>query len=578
VSTLEPVDASVALAPDLPPELEAYRPLVRALQAGRGTSPTVTGLVDEAVALWARPGFDAFISLPRLGFEPLPYQLQAAATALRRMHARAILADDVGLGKTIEAGLALSELRLRGLADRALVVAPAALVGQWQEELDRKFALPSVVADRGSWDQARGFGERPVVIVSSSAAVRSPLRAAIVGERWDLVVVDEAHRVKSGRSAAGRLVRALTTRHLLLLTATPMEDALDDLFQLVNLVRPGHLGSAEGFRARHGSSGAAESVRNLTELRARLRDVMVRHRRTDVPVRLPRRLTETVHVVPAPAEADLYARISARVRQEAGGAPADRAVALQAVQRLAGSSLRALAPLLDDVGWADLAREARALPEPEKAGVLLQLLRENEARSDKVVVFTGFRETLEVLAGLTAAAGIHAAVYHDQLGRDDKDVAIRAFAADASVLVTTEEAGGGRPLQFCQAMVNFDLPWDPVELEQRLGRLDRIGQPEDVTVTNLVTRGTLEQRLLRMLETSVGLSSELVVGDLVPVLARIDEDLDFEALVFGAHAASADDEELGGRLAALADDLARARAAYQAGRARTDQLVAAAAG
>lgn len=567
-----------AVAPDLPPELDAYRPLVRALQAGSATNPTVTGLVDEAVAFWARPGFDVFISLPRLGFEPLPYQLQAAATALRRMHTRAILADDVGLGKTIEAGLALSELRLRGLADRTLVVVPAALIAHWQEELDRKFALPSVVADRGSWDQARGFGERPVVLVSSSAAVRSPLRAAIVDEPWDLVVVDEAHRVKSGRSAAGRLVRALTTRHLLLLTATPMEDALDDLFQLVNLVRPGHLGTADEFRARYGSSGAAESVRNLTELRARLRDVMVRHRRADVPVRLPRRLAETVCVPPAAAEADLYTRISARVRDEAHAAAPDHAAALQTVQRLSGSSMPALAPLLDEVGWADLAREAHALPEAEKSRVLLQLLRENEAGGDKLVVFTGFRRTLDVLARLTAAAGISAAVYHGSLSRDDKDAAVRTFATDASVLLTTEEAGGGRSLQFCHEMVNFDVPWDPVKLEQRLGRLDRIGQPDDVVVTNLVTRGTLEQRLLKMLETSVNLSSELVVGELVSVLARIDEDLDFEALVFGAHCASADDEELGTRLAALGDDLARARAAYRAGRARIDQLVAAAAG
>jgi SNF2 family DNA or RNA helicase len=137
-----------------------------------------------------------------------------------------ILADEVGLGKTIEAGLVLSELRMRGLADRALVVTPAGLVGQWGEELERKFALPTTVAARGGGESGP---DRPVVLASLAAARRDPLKSAVTGQQWDVVIVDEAHRLRNPVSALGRLARALCTRYLLLLTATPVENRLQDL-------------------------------------------------------------------------------------------------------------------------------------------------------------------------------------------------------------------------------------------------------------------------------------------------------------------------------------------------------------
>jgi SNF2 family DNA or RNA helicase len=125
-----------------------YAPLVARLRDGALVRAEVSSLVDDAVRVWSRPGFETFLSLASLRFEPFDYQVQAARVALRRMRGRAILADEVGLGKTIEAGLVLAELRLRGMADRTLVITPAGLVTQWQEELERKFALPTVSAGR----------------------------------------------------------------------------------------------------------------------------------------------------------------------------------------------------------------------------------------------------------------------------------------------------------------------------------------------------------------------------------------------------------------------------------------------
>jgi len=141
------------------------------------------------------------------------------------------------------------------------------------------------------------------------------------------------------------------------------------------------------------------------------------------------------------------------------------------------------------------------------------------------------------------------------------------------VLLSTEAAGEGRNLQFCHVMVNFDLPWNPMQIEQRLGRIHRIGQQHDVQLTNLVSRGTLEDRLLEVLQAKINLF-ELVVGELDMILGRVADDLDFETLVFQQYVASRDDAEFQARLDGVGDELARARVGYLATRERLDDLVA----
>jgi SNF2 family DNA or RNA helicase len=553
-----------AFAEGLPDGLHLYRPLVERLSRGLGVTPELSSLVDEAVAVWARPGFDTFVSLPRLRFEPFGYQLRAAERALRQMHGRAVLADEVGLGKTIEAALVASELRLRGLAQRVLVIVPAGLVAQWREELDRKFALPSVVAGQS---EVGAEGEDPIVLASLHAARRDPLRHELTAREWDLVVADEAHHLRNPRSASSRLVRGLRTRYLLLLTATPVENRLDDLFHLMNLVRPGHLGTRAEFRSRFAS---VDGIRNLSDLQALTREVMVRHRRSEVALALPRRLASTHRVQPEPAEAELYRLVSERVRAEGAGATPARALALRSVQQLAGSGQRALAGGLRRAGWHDLAEGASGLSPTAKTHALIATLQ--RFAPQKVIVFCAYRDTLDELMALARAEGVNAVAYHGSLTRRAKDEAIRAFEDHAQVLLTTEAAGEGRNLQFCHVMVNFDLPWNPMRIEQRLGRIHRIGQRRDVEVVNLVARGTIEDRILGVLEKKINLF-ELVVGELDMILGHVDDDFDFERAVFDAHLASRDDLELCGKLERLGDDLTRARRAYLRGRERTDELV-----
>ena len=560
----------------LPDVLALYAPLLAGLRAAAPVDRQVSLLVDDAVAVWSRPGFDTFLSMPSLRFSPFDYQLQAVRSALRRMRGRAILADEVGLGKTIEAGLILAELRLRGLADRTLVITPAGLVTQWQEELERKFGVPTVPAtlERETAGREAGDADRPVAIASLAAARRDPLKSALTGDQWDLIIVDEAHRVRAVRSASGKLIRELRSRHLLLLTATPVENRLQDLYELVSLVSPGLLGTAAQFRAAHGAGSAApgREPRNVAALRKRTAEVMIRHRRSEVSVLLPQRLAETLRVEPSGAERDWYSELTARVRAEGRAAAPSRRLTLRSVAKLAGSSPAAAAPTLAKIGWDDLAGRARVLAAPAKTTVLLDQLKRHAASGEKVLVFTAFRQTLDHLAGHLAAAGIPAVTYHGSLPRADKERAIAAFRDEAPVLLSTESAGEGRNLQFCHVMVNVDLPWNPMRIEQRLGRLHRVGQDRDVLLTNLVAGGTIEEQVLHVLEAKINLF-ELVVGELDMILGRVDDDFDFEATVFDAFVASGDDAEFGERMAAIGDDLARARTGYLASRAAIDALV-----
>jgi SNF2 family DNA or RNA helicase len=551
-------------------DLSAYLPLLARLRNGARPQPDWSAIVDDAVHVWARPGFDTFLAIPRLRFEPFDYQLRAARTVLRRMRGRGILADEVGLGKTIEAGLVLSELRMRGLADQVLVIVPAGLVDQWRDELERKFGLPTTIAQSGS-TPAREIGmDRPITIASLAAARRDPLLGRLIDTNWDLVIFDEAHRLRNPRSASGKLARRLRARYLLMLTATPVENKLSDLYQLISLVAPGLLGTPAQFRAKHGAA-SVESRPHNEELRARTREVMVRHRRSEVAVMLPPRLAETILVTPGIDEAGLYADIVRRVRAAATGSGRTR-LALRGLTRLAGSSPAAAAPTLAKLGWNDLAERARAIRKPDKVRVLVELLRRHVNRDEKVLVFTGFRQTLDVLVAAVERAGLSSALYHGSLTRTEKESAIAAFRAETPILLSTESAGEGRNLQFCHVMVNFDLPWNPMQIEQRLGRLHRVGQEHDVTLTNLVCRGSIEQQVMHVLEAKINLF-ELVVGELDMILGRVDDDFDFENEVFDAFVDAVDDDEFERRLDALGNALAEARRSYVRTREGVDLLV-----
>jgi SNF2 family DNA or RNA helicase len=299
---------------------------------------------------------------------------------------------------------------------------------------------------------------------------------------------------------------------------------------------------------------------------------MVRHRRSEVALRLPQRLAETVLVPPDSDERALYEEMVERVRVHARDATPARRMALRSVSRLAGSTPAAAAPTLAKLGWTDLAVRAAAITDPAKVRLLMSKLAEHTANGEKVLVFTAFRRTLDTVAASARAAGIDATVYDGGLSRAEKEAVIGAFRHDVPVLLSTESAGEGRNLQFCHVMINLDLPWNPMQIEQRLGRLHRVGQTHDVLLTNLVSKGSIEERILHVLETKINMF-ELVVGELDMILGRIDDDFDFERAVFEAFANADDDRAFVRRMDEIGADLVAARDTYLRSRLGVDALV-----
>jgi superfamily II DNA or RNA helicase len=506
-------------------------------------------------------GFDELISLSDVqDVEHFWYQLETVRRILRDFRGRVLLADEVGLGKTIEACLALKEYWVRGLVRRALILTPSSLVGQWVEELSAKFRLEAAAAEPGRHaDDGEGFWTRHPIIVASLPLARQPANRAILTRiDYDLVVVDEAHRLKRRTTAAWQLVNDIKKKFLFLLSATPLGNDLTELYNLILLLRPGVLSTEARFRHDYGRLDALREPARREKLRALLREVMVRNTRAHIDLRLPRRLAATVVVQPSDEEAAYLGDVSAWIRERYTGAGGLDRLALMTLQQQAGSSGAALAQGLQRAG-ADDERIQRARGTPEHVGMtakpkaLVDLLQRS---SDKAIVFTRFLATLEDVRTALEEAGFASAIFHGGLSGAEKDKAIAAFASDARVLVSTDVGAEGRNLQFCRTVVNYDLPWNPAAIEQRVGRVHRIGQTRDVYVFNLCLRGSIEEQILRVLHEKINLF-ELVAGEMEMILGELDEEQDFASLVMDLWVSSATAGErerafdgLGGRLAA----------------------------
>lgn len=523
----------------------------RCLRAQRLTLP---GRLDRLLAV------EQLARLPG-AIDVFPHQQETALAALTTMHGRAILADEVGLGKTIEAGLIVKELLCRQLARRVLILVPASLASQWQGELLHKFDEQFVVASAdGGWDA-------DLLIASLDGAKHERHASELLARSWDLVVVDEAHRLRNAETLGHRFVRELSARQLLLLTATPIQNGLEDLYSLIDLIDEGALGTRAAFRAAFMADPAGRTLKNADRLGEIIRARMIRHRRSEVGLSFPRRQVESIRVRPHAREARLHEQVEAHVKRAwpaIGGGRGQRALALVRLARMAASSPRALAASLEGTGRQLLAedlgdldamiREARGM-EGTKAQVLLSALA---GLNEKAIVFMAFRETLSLLEERLAAAGIPAVAFHGGLSAAEKRAALSAFRGDARVLLATDAGSEGLNLQFCRVLVNYDLPWNPMRLEQRIGRVHRLGQPRDVLVVNLVLEDTIEARVLAVLEEKIALFTA-AVGETEEILSQLSGLDHLEKTILDLVAAGDDLSALGDRLDAARSGAAEVR-------------------
>jgi SNF2 family DNA or RNA helicase len=543
-------------------------------------------LALRAARLRSHAGFDRLLCLPSVrDMELLDHQIRTAKTVLQRFHGRALLCDEVGLGKTIEAGLVFDELRMRGLIRSALVLVPPSLIEQWQGEMRRKFSLDLISHDDPLFRQkgTAAWSEFDWVIASMHTAKREPHRSAILARKWDLVIVDEAHHLRNRATQLWRFASELQKQYILLLTATPVQNNLEELFNLVTLLEPGLLRTARQFQRHFVDRRDKLTPRNLDELHRLLAEVMVRNRRSTVGLQFTRRWARTDYLPPTPAEQDLYDAVAGFVRQHlaaAGRKGGLSRMALIALQMALGSSSQAAASTLrnlsetPDLHSADretlerLADRARDLTDSSKAQHLLKLLEEYP---DKMVIFTQFRATQEMLQRRLEQAGHSLAVFHGGLSRLAKEAAINQFRGPARLLLATEAGSEGRNLQFAHAVCNYDLPWNPMRIEQRIGRLSRIGQTQDIYVYNLVAQGTVEAAVLHLLEAKLNLF-ELVIGEIDMILGNLDEEREFQDVVADLWAQSADLTDFNRHMEELGNRLLEAKEAYLRQRSHDDRL------
>jgi superfamily II DNA or RNA helicase len=524
-------------------------------------------------------GFDELLCLPHLvGVEPLWHQIETVRKVLKQFHGRVLLADEVGLGKTIEAGMVLKEYLLRGMVERILVLAPAALVGQWREELETKFGLScATTQDPLLRDDANDFWSQTRIIASISAARRQEHAERLRGHNFDLVIVDEAHHLRDRSSQSWKLVDALNKRFLLLLSATPVQNDLIELYNLLTLLKPGIFKTQKEFRAAYMTPGHPRRPANPARLRELMRGAMIRNTRAVVALKLPRRHALTIKIVGTPDEAAAYAELAGAVRRFAGARAAPRhGLALQHLLTAAGSSPHAAAGALarfaarhpDGTAWQALAERWALIRTGAKEAALLDLLSRNPA--EKKLVFVHSRETLARLADLLAQNGIEFARFDGSLSGPEKDSAIVEFRERVPVLLCTESGGEGRNIQFCNTLINFDVPWNPMAIEQRIGRIDRIGQCREVFIFNLVTRGTLEEQVLVLLDEKISMF-ELVVGEVGAILGGLEEERDFSNLVLDAWL-NATETGRAEAFDALGRQLEQARAQHEGAKALDEAL------
>jgi len=454
---------------------------------------------------------------------PFPHQIEAAQQVLTEMHGKAILADEVGLGKTIEAGLILKEYMIRGLVKKALILVPASLVIQWTKELNQKFGIAAMAQKKEyMWKQY------DILVASIDTAKRPPHRDHVLEQEYDMIIIDEAHKLKNHKSKNYEFVTQLKKKYCLLLTATPVQNELSELFNLVSLLRPGILGDPAEFNKNFVE--AKRDAKNSDQLQALLKKVMIRNMRKDGGVHFTKRHVHNIQLELSPEEKKLYHAVTDFVRnqyrEQQGVSSVFSTITLQ---REICSSREATfltlyqmyqkceenSPLRQDI-W-NLMSLIKEITDHSKAKKMIELIKEVD---DKVIVFTEYRATQDYLQRILYENGISSVPFRGGFKRSKKDWMTELFQQRAQVLIATEAGGEGINLQFCNRIINYDLPWNPMRIEQRIGRVHRLGQQRDVHIYNLTTKGTIEEYILYLLYEKINLF-EMVIGELDQIIDKM---------------------------------------------------------
>lgn len=574
-------------------------------------------LRDEAVRLDLERRADALGALFGSRVMPKPHQLSVVNRVLSARVPRFVLADEVGLGKTIEAGMIYAALANTGIAKRVLVVAPAHLTVQWLAELFHKFHSLFTLLDgdrlarEAEVDPRPAWWRFPRVVTSLELLARSEEHREAIADpaaRWDLVIFDEAHHLTSPRAFAAAEAAADNSHGLLLLTATPLQLDPEEHFRLLSLVDPVMPETFDEFEERLERQGdlsdrtrkllaakshaakvkAAESIAEMLpedelldekldalreDLPGALDDFLlhlaeaysissrlIRNRRAIVGGLAPRRLVRH-EVKPSKEELELRAEIRALL---ASGELRPAGAALASLLKRLDSSPRAAAAALRTQKQPELADRMAALEGTSgdaKARKLLEVVARIHAEEPgaKILLFCEARESLDYVRDVLGRAGVASALYHGDLAQVERDRQVARFRdpEGPAVLISTEVGGEGRNFQFCHHLINYDLAWSPAAVEQRIGRLDRIGQHHEVRVHCFRVEGTVGARVFDLMADAVRVFDE-TVGGLDPVLERVEPSVTKLAASGDDAAFDAYGEELAEKVSAAREEVRRA--------------------
>ena len=447
------------------------------------------------------------------------HQILAALKVKNELGGTAILADEVGLGKTIEAGIIIKEFLSIGLAKKILILAPPSLLSQWKDELASKFDLDFITQQDES--KFRGAENHDLLIMSHASAVYPKYRDSLMTPYWDLVIVDEAHSMKNANTHKHKFVKELSKRNLLLLTATPLQNNLEELYNLVELLRPGYLGTWNNFQQRYMLGKDSRSFNPIfkDELQRTLSELIIRTRREEVRkyIKFKDRIPNTKILEPTKDESLLYDSITDIVRSLYF--EQEKSLPLMVYQRLASSSTdssrRALYKMkmrktITEERYVELIKIADRIKTDSK---MLDLLDIVKADASKFLIFTEFYATQDYIAGILTDNGYSITLFNGKMNFEEKNEAVRQFKQDKQIMISTSAGGEGQNFQFCHNVVNYDLPWNPMKVEQRIGRVHRIGQENDVNIFNYAMCGTIEGYILELLYTKINLF-QMALGDM----------------------------------------------------------------
>ena len=447
------------------------------------------------------------------------HQILAAQKVKNEMGGSAILADEVGLGKTVEAGIIIKEFLVTGLASNVLILTPPSIMQQWRDEMLGKFDLDFAMYRNDS--HYDGAMSHDLLLMSHSSAVYPKQSALLNAAYWDLVVVDEAHSMKNSETYKHQLVRDLPKRNLLLLTATPVQNNLREMYNLVDLLRPGHLGTWKQFSDTYVADGRAVNIHR--SMHDRLQEVLsafiIRTTRNEVRryIKFTDRIPNTDILGPTHDESKLYDAITEIVRNmyRQGG----DTLALMIYQRLASSSTesskRALYKMkvnntITDVRYQELMSVANGISQDSKLACLLDIMR---GHTSKFLIFTEFYATQDYITENLRKSGYSVTLFNGKMNREERSESVDRFKGDIQVMVSTAAGGEGHNFQFCHNIVNYDLPWNPMRVEQRVGRVHRIGQKNDVNIFSFALKGTIEAYILELLYAKINLF-KMTLGDM----------------------------------------------------------------